>query len=69
MMIVDECHHVTALQFEKVVAQFASQYLYGLTATPECKMDINRLSFSVLVQFYILLNQVNTILKRGYYSI
>lgn len=37
MMIVDECHHVTALQFEKVVAQFAGQYLYGLTATPERK--------------------------------
>lgn len=36
-MIVDECHHVTALQFEKVVAQFAGQYLYGLTATPERK--------------------------------
>lgn len=37
MMIVDECHHVTALQFEKVVAQFSGQYLYGLTATPERK--------------------------------
>ncbi|MGZ7215388.1 DEAD/DEAH box helicase, partial [Streptococcus pyogenes] len=37
MMLVDECHHVTALQFEKVVAQFAGPYLYGLTATPERK--------------------------------
>ncbi|MGT2912893.1 TOTE conflict system archaeo-eukaryotic primase domain-containing protein [Streptococcus criceti] len=37
MMIVDECHHVTARQFEKVVAQFSGQYLYGLTATPERK--------------------------------
>lgn len=37
MMIIDECHHVTALQFEKVVAQFSGKYLYGLTATPERK--------------------------------
>lgn len=37
MMIVDECHHVSALQFEKVVAQFSGKYLYGLTATPERK--------------------------------
>lgn len=37
MMIVDECHHVTAIQFEKVVAQFSGRYLYGLTATPERK--------------------------------
>lgn len=37
MMIVDECHHVTALQFERVVAKFGGRYLYGLTATPERK--------------------------------
>ena len=37
MMIVDECHHVSALMFEKVVAQFRGKYLYGLTATPERK--------------------------------
>lgn len=37
MMIVDECHHVSALMFEKVVAQFAGKFLYGLTATPERK--------------------------------
>ena len=37
MMIVDECHHVSALMFEKIVAQFRGKYLYGLTATPERK--------------------------------
>lgn len=37
MMIVDECHHVSAVMFEKVVAQFRGKYLYGLTATPERK--------------------------------
>lgn len=37
MMIVDECHHISALMFEKVVAQLRGKYLYGLTATPERK--------------------------------
>ncbi|CVO33931.1 helicase [Streptococcus pneumoniae] len=37
MMIVDECHHVSALMFEKDVAQFRGKYLYGLTATSERK--------------------------------
>ncbi|MBF0747667.1 DEAD/DEAH box helicase family protein, partial [Gemella sp. 19428wG2_WT2a] len=37
VMIVDECHHVTAVMFEKVVASFSGTYLYGLTATPERK--------------------------------
>ncbi|MBS4455962.1 TOTE conflict system archaeo-eukaryotic primase domain-containing protein [Tuanshanicoccus lijuaniae] len=37
MMIVDECHHVSALQFEQVIAKFSGKYLYGLTATPERK--------------------------------
>ncbi|MEX2804745.1 DEAD/DEAH box helicase family protein [Streptococcus sp. H31] len=37
MMIVGECHHVTAVQFEKVISQFSGKYLYGLTATPERK--------------------------------
>ncbi|HGJ6776766.1 TPA: DEAD/DEAH box helicase [Streptococcus pneumoniae] len=37
MMIVDECHHISALMFEKVVTQFRGKYLYGLTATPERK--------------------------------
>ncbi|MHB9782236.1 TOTE conflict system archaeo-eukaryotic primase domain-containing protein [Streptococcus sp. 10F2] len=37
MMIIDECHHVTALMFEKVVKEFKGKYMYGLTATPERK--------------------------------
>lgn len=35
--LLDECHHISALMFEKVVAQFRGKYLYGLTATPERK--------------------------------
>ena len=34
MLIVDECHHVSAFETENLVASFSSKYVYGLTATP-----------------------------------
>lgn len=37
MVIVDECHHVSAVSFEKILKQTSAQYVYGLTATPTRK--------------------------------
>lgn len=34
MIIVDECHHVPAVNFEKILSYAIAQYVYGLTATP-----------------------------------
>lgn len=34
MVICDECHHVPAVSFEKVLAFVTAKYVYGLTATP-----------------------------------
>lgn len=34
MVIVDECHHVSALSFERVFQEVTARYVYGLTATP-----------------------------------
>ena len=34
MVIVDECHHVSAFQFERVLRFVNAKYVYGLTATP-----------------------------------
>lgn len=34
MVIVDECHHVSAVSFEKVLKEVNARYVYGLTATP-----------------------------------
>ncbi|MCR4955022.1 MAG: DEAD/DEAH box helicase family protein [Treponema sp.] len=34
MLIVDECHHVSAFTTENLVSSFKSKYVYGLTATP-----------------------------------
>lgn len=37
MVIVDECHHVSAVSFEQVLKQTSAKYVYGLTATPTRK--------------------------------
>lgn len=37
LVIVDECHHVAAFSFEKVLKTIRSKYVYGLTATPTRK--------------------------------
>ncbi len=34
MIIVDECHHVSAVNFERVLKYADAKYVYGLTATP-----------------------------------
>jgi len=34
MVIVDECHHVSAISFERVLKEVNAKYVYGLTATP-----------------------------------
>ena len=34
-IIVDECHHVPAFSFERVLSEIKARYLVGLTATPQ----------------------------------
>nr|WP_302597370.1 DEAD/DEAH box helicase family protein [uncultured Cellulosilyticum sp.] len=34
MIIVDECHHISAFSFEQVIKGTTARYVYGLTATP-----------------------------------
>ncbi len=34
MIIVDECHHVSAASFETILKSATARYVYGLTATP-----------------------------------
>ncbi len=34
MVICDECHHVPAFSFERILAAVNAKYVYGLTATP-----------------------------------
>ena len=34
MIIVDECHHISAVSFEQILKRATAKYVYGLTATP-----------------------------------
>jgi superfamily II DNA or RNA helicase len=34
MIIVDECHHISAFSFEQILKKANAKYIYGLTATP-----------------------------------
>ena len=34
LVIVDECHHVSAVNFEQILKVINARYVYGLTATP-----------------------------------
>ncbi|WP_010530178.1 TOTE conflict system archaeo-eukaryotic primase domain-containing protein [Lentibacillus jeotgali] len=36
-VIVDECHHISAVSFEKVLREVEASYVHGLTATPTRK--------------------------------
>lgn len=37
MIIVDECHHISAFSFEQILKRTDAKYVYGLTATPARK--------------------------------
>ncbi len=37
LVIIDECHHVAAFSFEKVLKAIRAKHVYGLTATPTRK--------------------------------
>lgn len=34
LIIVDECHHISAANFSRIISSSAAKYIYGLTATP-----------------------------------
>lgn len=48
LIIVDECHHVPASTFSKVVSALDARYRYGLTATPYRDDQLEKLMFHIL---------------------
>lgn len=44
-IIVDECHHISAFTFEKVLKHVRARYVYGLTATPIRKDGLHPIIF------------------------
>lgn len=47
-IIIDECHHVPAETYQRVISKFNSRFLYGLTATPFRKYNDGKLIFIYL---------------------
>jgi superfamily II DNA or RNA helicase len=45
LVIVDECHHIPAKTFRKVISAVDAKYCYGLTATPERKHKDEKLIY------------------------
>jgi superfamily II DNA or RNA helicase len=45
LVIVDECHHVSAVSFEQVLKAVRAKYVYGLTATPIRKDGLQPIIF------------------------
>ena len=45
LVIVDECHHVAATTFERVLKAVRSKYVYGLTATPKRKDGCHKITY------------------------
>lgn len=44
-IIIDECHHIPAKTFRKVIANLNPEFLYGLTATPKRKHNDEQLIY------------------------
>ncbi len=44
-IIIDECHHISAFTFERVLKQVRAKYIYGLTATPIRKDGLHPIIF------------------------
>lgn len=48
LILVDECHHIPAKTFRKVITKLNPYYLYGFTATPKRKNNDEKLIYIFL---------------------
>jgi superfamily II DNA or RNA helicase len=48
IILVDECHHIPAKTFRKIIEKLETYYLYGLTATPFRKYNDGKMIFTHL---------------------
>ena len=48
LVLVDECHHIPAKTFRKVITKLNPYYLYGFTATPKRKNNDEKLIYIYL---------------------
>lgn len=66
MVIVDECHHVSAFSFEEVLKHSNACYVYGLTATPTRKDGHHPIIFMQCGPIRFRDDAINQALKRPF---
>jgi superfamily II DNA or RNA helicase len=59
-VIVDECHHIPAVTFEKILKKFCGRYILGLSATPNRKDGMQPLIFQQLGQISYEAKKIKT---------
>ena len=71
MLIVDECHHVSAFGTENLVKSFRAKYVYGLTATPVRRDGRQKIIFMQCGQilYATSVKQMNLVQKFEHYFI
>ncbi len=60
-ILIDECHHIPAKSFRKVVVNFNPYYIFGLTATPKRKYNDEKLIFLYFGDIICYTNNIDQI--------
>lgn len=66
MVIVDECHHVSSVSFERVLRQVKATCVYGLTATPIRKDGHQPIIFMQCGKIRFLSGSKDQIIKQNF---
>jgi superfamily II DNA or RNA helicase len=66
LVIVDECHHVSAVSFEKVLKEVTADRVYGLTATPIRKDGMQPIIFMQCGPIRYCADAKSQILKQSF---
>lgn len=66
MVICDECHHVAAFSFEKIMKSVTAKYIYGLSATPKRQDGHDPIIFMQCGPIRYLVDPRSQALKHGF---
>ena len=66
MIIVDECHHVSAVNFEMILKYANAKYVYGLTATPTRQDEHHPIIFMQCGAIRYRVDAKEQAVKRGF---
>lgn len=65
LVIVDECHHVPATTFHKVLTLLNPYYIYGLTATPYRRDGLEQLMFQCIGPIRATIDKKDVVKSKG----